>query len=171
MQPFISWIIFSFILHGVPSALSHRLNGHGLHPGRLNDLQIRAADAPPARHGTLTFERIANVTRVTVDNPPINLLDANLVSDLHDFLEWTQPGLSKESPAVVIFASANPTFFIGHYDLNELQTPSTLAKTAVFNQFVECGRLLQSVTSTIFIAEVNGITVRMTTSTILHLFY
>ncbi|KAI4178294.1 MAG: hypothetical protein L6R41_008453 [Letrouitia leprolyta] len=106
-------------------------------------------------NGKLSFTQTANVTRVTINNPPINLLTAELISDLHDFLHWTQPGPFKTTPKVVIFSSAIPHFFISHFDLGNLAT-SALGGQSAFDQLVECGRLLQSITSTAFIAEVNG---------------
>ncbi|KAL9027682.1 MAG: hypothetical protein Q9196_003837 [Gyalolechia fulgens] len=98
---------------------------------------------------------MANVTRVTINNRPINLLTVELISDLHDFLLWTQPGPFKITPKVVIFSSAIPGFFLSHFDLGNLAT-STPEGHSALNQLVECGRLLQSITSTAFIAEVNG---------------
>ncbi|KAI4129697.1 MAG: hypothetical protein LQ341_006536 [Variospora aurantia] len=116
-------------------------------------LEKRDTSPPPARNGKLNFTQTANVTRVTVNNPPINLLTPELVSDLLHFLLWTQPGPGKTTPKVVIFSSAIPDFFISHFDLKQLASPDG---QIALTQLVDCGRLLQNVTSTAFIAEVNG---------------
>ncbi|KAL8951620.1 MAG: hypothetical protein Q9222_002420 [Ikaeria aurantiellina] len=151
MQPhaFIAFLITSLSL--LRSSVCHRAGGHGSYKHRDIHLHQRDTSPPPARHGTLSFNQTANVTRVTIDNPPINLLTAGLIEDLHDFLTWTQPAPFQTTPKVVIFSSANPNYFMSHFDLNLLSGPPI-----ALNQLIECGRLLQSVTSTAFIAEING---------------
>ncbi|KAF2135274.1 uncharacterized protein K452DRAFT_323143 [Aplosporella prunicola CBS 121167] len=100
--------------------------------------------------------QISNITWATFDNPPINLVDYKLISDLHDFLTWLQPAVNKTTPKAVIFNSANPEFYLGHFDLHNIAKPFTDTKTAVFNQLVECTRFLLNTTSTAFVAEING---------------
>ncbi|KAL8994092.1 MAG: hypothetical protein Q9169_005848 [Polycauliona sp. 2 TL-2023] len=110
---------------------------------------------PPSEHGTLSFAQTANVTRVLINNPPINLLTTELISDLYSFLLWTQPSPNKTAtPKVVIFSSAIPSFFISHFDLRNLN--GSAAGLTALNQLITCGRLLQSITSTAFIAQING---------------
>ncbi|KAL8943994.1 MAG: hypothetical protein Q9216_000703 [Gyalolechia sp. 2 TL-2023] len=137
------------------TALCHRSAGHGHVTHQIATLHKRDNSPPPSRNGKLSFTQRANVTRVTINNPPINLLTVELISDLRDFLLWTQPGPFKTTPKVVIFCSAIPGFFISHFDLTNLAKSTPQGQTAL-NQLVECGRLLQSITSTAFIAEVNG---------------
>ncbi|KAI4144766.1 MAG: hypothetical protein L6R39_004050 [Caloplaca ligustica] len=134
-------------------SVSRGVDGHGSVTHRSTTLGKRENDPPPSRHGKLSFTQTANVTRVTINNPPINLLTTELISDLFDFLVWTQPGPDKTTPKVVIFSSALPDFFISHFDLKNLASPD--GQTALI-QLVDCGRLLQNITSTAFIAEVNG---------------
>ncbi|CAL8581364.1 hypothetical protein XPA_007063 [Xanthoria parietina] len=122
---------------------------------------------PPSTHGTLSFIQTANVTRVLINNPPINLLTAELISDLHSFLLWAQPAPQKRTPKVVIFTSTLPNFFLSHFDLRNLN-PSSLKPSSSqqqqqqqppqtpFTQLLSIGRLLQSTTSTAFIAQING---------------
>ncbi|KAI4116863.1 MAG: hypothetical protein LQ338_007651 [Usnochroma carphineum] len=131
-------------------AICNGADGHGSFTRRSAVFNKRDNSPPPSRHGKLNFTQNANVTRVTINNPPINLLTAELISDLLDFLIWTRPGPGKTTPKVVVFSSALPDFFISHFDLKNLASPAAL------NQLVDCGRLLQNVTSTAFIAEVNG---------------
>lgn len=110
---------------------------------------------PPSTHGTLSFTQNANVTRVLIHNPPINLLTTELISDLHSFLLWTQPAPNKTTPKVVIFSSTIPNFFISHFDLRNLNGSSPSALNSL-TQLISIGRLLQSTTSTAFIAQING---------------
>ncbi|KAL9613662.1 MAG: hypothetical protein Q9167_001791 [Letrouitia subvulpina] len=126
--------------------LGHRSLSHG----------SRATDPLASHYGTLTFHQIGNATRVTINNPPINLLDYKLVNDLYDFLMTLQPAPGKTTPKVVIFSSANPDFFISHFDLRALQADTTSEEADSFNKLVSSTRLLQSITSTAFIAEING---------------
>src|SRR6266478_345291 len=52
--------------------------------------------------------------RVTFGNPPINLIDPVMIVALHDLLtEIEQDG----RVAVVVFDSADPDFFLAHYDI------------------------------------------------------
>ncbi|MEU6563024.1 enoyl-CoA hydratase/isomerase family protein [Nocardia nova] len=67
-----------------------------------------------AHFSTLTVDSDRGVTTVTFDHPPINLLDGELVADLdrlHARLR-DDPGTR-----VVVFASANPEFFLAHGDM------------------------------------------------------
>ncbi|KAL8816046.1 MAG: hypothetical protein Q9223_004891 [Gallowayella weberi] len=163
------------LLTVITTGLSLTCNVLGFHAdrhGSLGHRHLTTRDTnispPPSRHGTLNFTQTANVTRVLVNNPPINLLTTSLISDLYDFLLWTQPGTDKTTPKVVIFSSAIPGFFIAHFDLKNLlsssNSPSTTtpANPSPSNELspllklVHCGRLLQNTTSTAFIAEING---------------
>ncbi|KAL8715100.1 MAG: hypothetical protein Q9220_001057 [cf. Caloplaca sp. 1 TL-2023] len=151
MQPqvFVALLITSLSLFR--NSVCHRAGGHATYKHRDVHLHQRDISPPLARHGTLSFNQTANVTRVIINSPPINLLTGALIEDLHDFLVWTQPAPFQTTPKVVIFSSANPDYFISHFDLNLLSGPPI-----ALNQLVACGRLLQSVTSTAFIAEING---------------
>ena len=56
----------------------------------------------------------ASLWRVTFDNPPINLIDPVMIVALHDLL--TEIARDKRV-AVVVFDSADPDFFLAHYDI------------------------------------------------------
>lgn len=59
------------------------------------------------------------VARVTIDHPPINLLDLPLVNDL----EQLSVALAADADIrVIVFDSANPEFFVAHGDLVWLRT-------------------------------------------------
>ena len=52
--------------------------------------------------------------RVTFDHPPINTITATTVNELSELVE----AIERESQLkVVVFASANPDFFLAHYDV------------------------------------------------------
>ena len=115
--------------------------------------------APPAvaRHRTISFQTEGNITCATFNNPPINLVSKDFTSDLFDFLTSLDPkNRTTPPPKVVIFDSDNPDFFLGYIDFNNLLTPSTPDKLAALAQYTTCCRLLQSLTSIAFIAEING---------------
>ncbi|KAI1406985.1 ClpP/crotonase-like domain-containing protein [Hypoxylon sp. FL1857] len=96
-----------------------------------------------------------NVTRVTINNGPVNYVDRLFVDDILDFLEPLQ-NVTDSTPKVVIFDSSNPDFFIGHIDMTSLATPITAAKRQLGADYIKFAQLFQSITSTIFIAEING---------------
>jgi len=51
---------------------------------------------------------------VTFDNPPINLIDPVMIVALHDLLTEIE---QDNRVAVVVFDSADPDFFLAHYDI------------------------------------------------------
>ncbi|CAN8102495.1 unnamed protein product [Discula destructiva] len=114
-----------------------------------------------SHYGKIAFhsDSDGSVTRATFNNPPINLVDAFVVSDLLDFLLSLQPAPNTTTPKVVIFDSANPDWFLGHYDLHNIELPFTQTKSDIFNQVIDCTRYILNTTSTAFIAEINGRTI------------
>jgi enoyl-CoA hydratase/carnithine racemase len=68
---------------------------------------------------TLDVRVERRVATVTIDNGPINLMDAALLEELDQLVRW----LSKQgdSVRVVIFQSAVPGFFLAHLDLGLIQ--------------------------------------------------
>lgn len=63
----------------------------------------------------LTIEvRSPEYWRVTIDNPPVNLLDPDVVVGLRDLVDRLE---ADEHVKVVVFDSADPDFFIAHVDL------------------------------------------------------
>ena len=57
--------------------------------------------------------------RVTFDNPPINLIDPVMIVALHDLLTEIE---QDQRVAVVVFDSADPDFFLAHYDITADQS-------------------------------------------------
>lgn len=64
---------------------------------------------------TLTRTDRDGVAVITFDHPPINLVDRELVIDL---LKLAQALEEDRQTRVVIFRSANPDFFLAHFDLS-----------------------------------------------------
>jgi enoyl-CoA hydratase/carnithine racemase len=68
----------------------------------------------------MTFTRFTvdrstpSLWRVTFDHPPINLIDHVMIGELSDLLVEVE---SNEEPAVVVFDSADPDYFLAHYDI------------------------------------------------------
>ncbi|HEY3716414.1 MAG TPA: enoyl-CoA hydratase/isomerase family protein [Jatrophihabitantaceae bacterium] len=68
----------------------------------------------------MTFTRFTldrstpSLWRVTFDHPPINLIDPVLIGELGELLADVE---RNEEPAVVVFDSADPDYFLAHYDV------------------------------------------------------
>ncbi|CAM6091932.1 unnamed protein product [Calypogeia fissa] len=107
--------------------------------------------------GTLSITTSGNVTTVTMSNPPINLYDINFSTDMFAFLSSLDPSnRTTPPPKVVIFRSADPDFFISHLDITVVAPPVTAEKMALSQTFAAALSLLRSLTTTVFIAEVDG---------------
>jgi len=95
------------------------------------------------------------VAWVTIDNPPVNLINSLFVEDMGKFFEEVK---SDDDVRVIVFQSADPDIFISHYDVSALTdfpdeagpTPTELQGWK--KQFIEF-RTLPKVT----IAKVEGI--------------
>jgi enoyl-CoA hydratase/carnithine racemase len=61
-----------------------------------------------------TVSRTTSLWRVTFDNPPINLIDPLMIVELHRLLDEIE---HDNQVAVVVFDSADPDFFLAHYDI------------------------------------------------------
>jgi len=108
----------------------------------------------PDGYEALRFDVAAGVAFVTLDHPPVNLLDALMIGDL-----WSVANRLAEDDAarVVVVRSADPEFFIAHADLRLIQAlPRDVTERgtelAVIHQFMERWRTLPQVT----IAEIAG---------------
>src|SRR5260370_15646423 len=53
--------------------------------------------------------------RVTFDHPPINLIDHVMMRELGELFAQVE---RNEGPAVLVFDSANPDYFLAHYDIS-----------------------------------------------------
>jgi len=52
--------------------------------------------------------------RITFDNPPLNLIDPEVLHELQDLINQFE---SANELKVVVFDSANPEFYIAHVDI------------------------------------------------------
>jgi enoyl-CoA hydratase/carnithine racemase len=93
------------------------------------------------------------VATVTVDHPPMNLLDAALFGELRRLVQEIE---GDDQVRVVIFDSADPDYFIAHYDVNDLLSrPLVTTRTGTlkpFHRLLEQYRTLPQVT----IARIEG---------------
>lgn len=64
---------------------------------------------------TLHLQRAGRVLVVSIDNPPVNVMDRAMVRDLRALLERVS---SDPETGCLVFKSGNPEFFISHLDLN-----------------------------------------------------
>src|ERR1700755_1525259 len=110
-----------------------------------------------AGYGTLKIVSKGPVVRAIFDNPPINIMDYKIFSDLHSFITGLKG--DPNPPKVVIFSSANPKFFFAHYDLHLISKSSPLPPLLngldISRQFIESARLMSKM-GVVFIAEIAG---------------
>lgn len=62
----------------------------------------------------------SGVVTVTIENPPVNVLDAALMTDLRNFLIKVR---DDDATRVVVFESGSPDFFIAHVDMALIDDP------------------------------------------------
>ena len=72
---------------------------------------------------TLKVSVDAGVAFATIDHPPVNLLDAELITELDRFVGTVA---NDTNVRVVVFQSADPEFFIAHGDMNFVNNPESL---------------------------------------------
>jgi enoyl-CoA hydratase/carnithine racemase len=92
---------------------------------------------------TLNLRRDGRILHVDFNNPPVNLMTIQMVRELFDLagsLAFDQ------ETAVVVFGSANPEFFIAHFDLNDLL--GSLNDPAVAQSRYDDINVLQALTTT-----------------------
>ena len=63
----------------------------------------------------------AGIWRVTFNHPPINLIDHDTLHELHDLVSALE---AADELKVVIFDSADPDFFLAHWDIASVARPS-----------------------------------------------
>ena len=97
------------------------------------------------------------VATVTIDNPPINLFDLTLYLEMARVAEELA---ADEGARVVVLRSANPDFFIAHFDVGLiLQIPTDLPPPTELNAFhgmCECFRTMPKPTIAVIEGRVGG---------------
>ncbi|WP_410656950.1 enoyl-CoA hydratase/isomerase family protein [Amycolatopsis sp. lyj-112] len=96
-------------------------------------------------YATLRVSHEAGIARVTLDNPPVNVLDVALMTDLRRLLTGLR---DDDSVRVIVFDSADPDFFIAHVDMSLVDAPDTFDELAAdtpdgVNVFQALGELLR----------------------------
>ncbi|MFE4609473.1 enoyl-CoA hydratase/isomerase family protein [Streptomyces niveus] len=99
-------------------------------------------------HNTYATLRVSiedGIARVTLDNPPVNVLNVALMTDLRHLLTTLR---DDDSVRVIVFESADPEFFIAHVDMSLIDTPDAFDKFASdlpegVNVFQALGELLR----------------------------
>ena len=72
----------------------------------------------------LRIDQHEGVISVAIDHPPLNLLDAKLIPELIRFVAEVRTDLGAR---VIVFSSADETFFIAHGDMNFIVDPTSSA--------------------------------------------
>ncbi|GAB3448570.1 enoyl-CoA hydratase/isomerase family protein [Streptomonospora sediminis] len=96
-------------------------------------------------YATLRVVREAGIARITIDNPPVNVLDAALMADLRSVLTRLR---NDDRVRVIVFDSANPEFFIAHVDMSLVDEPDAFDRFAAdlpegVNVFQALGEMLR----------------------------
>jgi len=104
---------------------------------------------------TLRVDATAGITVVTIDHPPVNLLD---VAMLNDLARLEADIRADDTVRVVVFRSADPEFFVAHADLELIrrlprEPQPAPTELGFFHALLERWRTLPVVT----IAEIDGI--------------
>ncbi|MFF2852379.1 enoyl-CoA hydratase/isomerase family protein [Streptomyces sp. NPDC058001] len=100
---------------------------------------------------TLRVSVDRGVANAVIDNPPVNVLDVQLMTDVLQFLKAIRDDTSVR---VVVFSSADPDFFIPHVDMTLIDEPTAFDELAseapeglnVFQAFGEAVRHQPQVT-------------------------
>jgi len=72
-------------------------------------------------HKQLSIHReIPEIWRVSFNHPPINLIDHDTLQELHDLASAIE---ASEELKVVVFDSADPDFFLAHWDIASVARP------------------------------------------------
>jgi len=105
----------------------------------------------------LSLEVVNGVGTVTIDNPPINLFDLSLYGAM-----TAMAAQLRDDPEVrvVVLRSANPEFFIAHFDVTLIQHLPTDAPPATelnaFHQMCEAFRTMPKATIAVIEGRVGG---------------
>lgn len=68
----------------------------------------------------LRISRAHGIVTITIDNPPVNVLDVPLMSEMRRFLLSVR---DDPDTRVLVFQSADPEFFIAHVDMTLIDEP------------------------------------------------
>ncbi len=74
--------------------------------------------APYEDYRCFTFRKDRGVLFVTIDHPPMNLLDQSLLTELESL---ATAAATDDEVKVLVFESADPEYFVSHADVTDLQ--------------------------------------------------
>ena len=97
-------------------------------------------------YSTLHIEHDGGVATVTINNPPVNVLDVAVMSDIRSFLTQMR---DDPQTRVIVFQSADPEFFIADVDMTLIDEPHAfdeIAKNAPdgLNPFQALGEMIRA---------------------------
>jgi enoyl-CoA hydratase/carnithine racemase len=105
---------------------------------------------------TLTLRETGAVLEITLQNPPINLMSAKMVEELFQLTGYL---INNRDIRVVVIDSADPDFFVAHFDLEDLESsasdPSKASRYPDINVLQSLGLAWQNLPQ-VKIAKVNG---------------
>ncbi len=119
---------------------------------------------PSSTYSTFSIAPIGDskhAARLTVSQPPLNLVNGTFLTELHNYLESLQrsPGTA---PKVLVVSSGVPGIWISHLDLHIVSAQYPLENKADAAHYLHLlGSVLHlfTVLPTVFIVEVNGLAV------------
>ncbi|MEY2927361.1 MAG: hypothetical protein RL367_1838 [Pseudomonadota bacterium] len=105
---------------------------------------------------TFSFKKVDGVMTIRLSNPPINLMSAKMVEELFQLTG----GLRQDPDVrVIVIESANPDFFIAHFDLNDIvasaSDPAKASRYPDMNVLQSLGLAWQALPQ-VKIAKING---------------
>jgi enoyl-CoA hydratase/carnithine racemase len=84
------------------------------------------------------------VAQVVIDNPPVNVMDVGLMSELVQFLAMVH---DDPTVRVIVFESANPDIFVAHVDMSLIDAPD--AFDALARQLPDLSNVFQAFAETL----------------------
>ncbi|MFL1552154.1 enoyl-CoA hydratase/isomerase family protein [Pseudomonas sp. D47] len=95
--------------------------------------------------GKLHISNANGVTTITINNPPVNVLDVSLMGEIQRFLLRARDDTNSR---VLVFQSADPEFFIAHVDMTLIDEPHAFddfvhESPEALNPFQAFGELLR----------------------------
>jgi enoyl-CoA hydratase/carnithine racemase len=95
-----------------------------------------------AGYGALSVTLETGVAWVTIDNPPVNLLDLALYPEMMRLVDELA---ADDAVRVVVLRSANPEFFIAHFDVSLIMMlPRDLPRPDTPNEFLQMCETLRT---------------------------
>jgi len=105
----------------------------------------------------LRVEVEAGVATATIDHPPINLFDVELIGDMYQFGKDVE---ADDDVRVVVLQSANPDWFIAHADVGLIlqlpREPAPVARLPFFSAMTERFRTMPKATIAVVEGRVGG---------------